>query len=94
MVPIDKTYGIEEGQHVIEEEDLNTPIKNPVKMLGQVTSSYFSPTLNHSVAMALIKGGNRKIGRQLFVSTSNLNTIAVEVVKPNFIDSENRRLKS
>ena len=63
-------------------------------MLGQVTSSYFSPTLNHSVAMALIKGGNRKIGSQLFVSTSNLNTVAVEVVKPIFIDPENRRLKS
>ena len=63
-------------------------------MLGQVTSSYFSPTLNHCVALALIKGGNRKIGSQLFVSTSNLNTIAVEVVKPNFIDPTNERLTS
>tara|TARA_Y100001970_G_scaffold51574_1_gene65223 strand:+ start:2842 stop:5796 length:2955 start_codon:yes stop_codon:yes gene_type:complete len=94
LVPIDKTYGIEEGQHVIEEEDLNTPIKNPVKMLGHVTSSYFSPTLNHSFAMALIKEGRRKIGSRLFVSTSNLNTLAVEVVNPNFIDPENVRLKS
>ena len=40
------------------------------------------------------KEGNRKIGSHLFVSTSNLNTIAVEVVKPNFIDPENVRLKS
>ena len=94
LVPINKAYGIEEGQHVIEEEHLNTPIKEPIKMLGQVTSSYFSPTLNYSIAMALIKGGNRKIGSKLFVSTSNLNTIAVEVVKPNFIDPENKRLTS
>ena len=94
LVPINKSYGIEEGQHVIEEEKLLTPIKEPVKMLGQVTSSYFSPTLKHSFAMALIKGGNRKIGSQLFVSTSNLNTIAVEVVKPNFIDPKNERLIS
>ena len=63
-------------------------------MLGQVTSSYFSPTLEHSVAMALIKGGKRKIGSQLFVSTPNLNTIAVEVVKPNFIDPNNERVSS
>ena len=63
-------------------------------MLGHVTSSYFSPTLNHCVAMALIKGGNRKIGGQLFVSTANLNTIAVEVVTPNFIDPKNERLTS
>jgi len=94
LVPINKTYGIEEGQQVIEEENLSTPIKKPIKMLGHVTSSYFSPTLNHCVAMALIKGGNRKIGGQLFVSTANLNTIAVEVVTPNFIDPKNERLTS
>ena len=91
LIPINKTYGIEEGQHVIENQDINLPIKKPIKMLGQVTSSYFSPTLNHSISMALIKEGNRKIGTKLFVSTSNLNTIEVDVVKPNFIDPKNRR---
>ena len=94
LVPLNKAYGIEEGQHVIEERDLEIPIKKPIKMLGHVTSSYFSPTLNHCVAMALIKGGNRKIGRQLYVSTSDLNVIPVEVVKPNFIDPKNERLTS
>ncbi len=94
LVPVNKAYGIEEGQQVIEEEDLSIPIKKPIKMLGHVTSSYFSPTLNQCVAMALVKEGNRKIGSQLFVSTENLNTIAVEVVKPNFIDPKNERLTS
>ena len=61
-------------------------------MLGHITSSYFSPTLDHCIAMALIKDGNRKIGTRLFVSTSDLNTIPVEVVKPNFIDPKNRKL--
>ncbi len=55
ILPLNKAYGIEEGQHVIEQENLSTPIKEPVKMLGHITSSYFSPTLNHCVAMALIK---------------------------------------
>ena len=94
LVPINKAYGIEEGQQIIEEEDISTPIKKPIKMLGHVTSSYFSPTLNQCVAMALLKSGNRKIGSQLFVSTENLNTIAVEVVNPNFIDPKNERLTS
>ena len=94
LIPLDKSYGIEEGQHIIEEKNLETPIKKPVKMLGHVTSSYFSPTLNHCVAMALIKGGNRKIGSQLYVSTSDLNVIPVEVVKPNFIDPQNDKLVS
>ena len=92
LIPLDKTYGIEEGQHVIEKEKLSTPIKKPVKMLGHVTSSYFSPTLKHSVAMALIKDGKRKIGSQLYVSTSNLNTIPVEVVETSFIDPKNERM--
>ena len=94
LVPLNKAYSIEEGQQVIEEKNLNTPIKKPVKMLGHVTSSYFSPTLNHCVAMALLKGGNRKIGSQLYVSTTDLNVIPVEVVKPNFIDPKNERLIS
>tara|TARA_Y100000590_G_scaffold238899_1_gene268715 strand:- start:2334 stop:5288 length:2955 start_codon:yes stop_codon:yes gene_type:complete len=94
ILPLNKAYGIEEGQHVIEKENLSTPIKEPVKMLGHITSSYFSPTLNHCVAMALIKDGNRKIGTQLFVSTSDLNTIPVEVVKPGFIDPKNEKLLS
>jgi len=94
LIPLNKAYGIEEGQHVIEEKNINTPITKPIKMLGHVTSSYFSPTLNHCVAMALIKGGNRKIGSQLYVSTTDLNVIPVEVVKPNFIDPKNERLVS
>ena len=92
LVPLDKTLGIEEGQHVIEQKNLPLPIKNPVDMLGHVTSSYFSPTLNHSIALALIRGGKRKIGSHLFVSTKNLNTIPVEVVDPNFIDPKNERM--
>ena len=42
--------------------------------------------------MALIRGGKRKIGSRLFVSTENLNTIAVEVVEPNFVDPKNGRM--
>ena len=84
--------GIEEGKHVIEKENLSTPIKKRVEMLGHVTSSYFSPTLKHSVAMALIRGGKRKIGSQLYVSTSDLNTIPVEVVETSFIDPKNERM--
>ena len=75
-----------------EEENLSRPIKNPIEMLGHVTSSYFSPTLKHSVAMALIKGGKRKIGSRLYVSTSDLNTIPVEVVETSFIDPKNERM--
>ena len=94
LIPLDKSYGIEEGQHVIENDNIPINVNEPIKMLGHVTSSYFSPSLNHNIAMALIKAGNRKIGSRLFVSTPGMNTIPVEVVKPNFYDPGNERLKS
>ena len=45
--------------------------------------------------MAMIKGGNNLMGKKLFVSTSKSNkNIPIEIVKPVFIDPENKRLTS
>ena len=94
IVPLNKSENIEEGQHIIESETLSTPIRKPVKMLGHITSSYYSPTLDHCVAMALIKGGHKLIGGKAFVSTPNLKTISVQIVKPAFVDPKNEKLLS
>ena len=43
----------------------------------------------------MIKGGNKLMGRKLFVSsTYGTKNIPVEVVSPVFIDPENKRLVS
>ena len=95
IVPLDKSEFIEEGQHVVECERLPKPIKIPVEYLGHVSSSYHSPNLNHCIAMAMLKGGNKLMGRKLFVSSTYGNkNIPVEVVSPVFIDPENKRLIS
>ncbi len=95
IVPLDKSEFIEEGQHVVERERLPNPIKTPVEYLGHVSSSYHSPNLNHCIAMAMIKGGNKLMGSKLFVSSSyGAKNIPVEVVSPIFIDPENKRLIS
>ena len=94
IVPLNKSENIEEGQHIIESETLSTPIRKPVKMLGHITSSYYSPTLDHCVAMALIKGGHKLIDGKAFVSTPNLKTIPVQIVKPAFVDQKNEKLLS
>lgn len=54
-----------EGAHVIETATEPAP---PVPMLGHVTSSYFSPTLGHSIAMALIKDGGSRMGDTVYVT--------------------------
>ena len=45
--------------------------------------------------MAMIKGGNKLMGKKLFVSTSKgVQNIPVKVVNPVFIDPDNKRLTS
>ncbi len=95
IIPLDKSKFIEEGQHVVECENLPNQIKTPIDYLGHISSSYHSPNLNHCISMAMIKGGNKLMGKKLFVSTSKgVQNIPVKVVNPVFIDPDNKRLTS
>src|SRR3546814_20271742 len=47
-------------------------------MLGHVNSSYYSPTLGRSIAMALVKGGHARKGQALYVTLQG-RTLAVPV---------------
>tara|TARA_B100000579_G_scaffold430114_1_gene442952 strand:- start:5760 stop:8744 length:2985 start_codon:yes stop_codon:yes gene_type:complete len=95
IIPLNKSQFIEEGQHILECENLPSKITTPVSYLGHVSSSYHSPNLNHCISMAMIKGGNKLMGKKLFVSTSKgTKNIPVEIVNPVFIDPDNKRLVS
>ena len=95
ILAVDKSKIIEEGQHVVESSSIPSKIKFPVKYLGHITSSYHSPTLNHYVAMAMIEGGNDLIGKKFYVTQNQSSeNISVEIVKPVFLDPENKRLLS
>ncbi len=60
------------------------------KIIGHVSSSYFSPTLNCSIAMALITGGAGRMGKVLdFVIDGK--TVQAKVVDPVFYDKEGAR---
>ncbi len=95
VIPINKSQFIEEGQHVVECENLPKKIKTPINYLGHISSSYHSPNLDHCISMAMIKGGKKLMGKKLFVSTPNgTKNIPVEVVSPVFLDPQNKRLIS
>ena len=79
---------LEEGAQIVSE--LN---QNPVQMLGHVTSSYFSPNLNKSIALAVVKGGKTMIGKKLFIPMED-RTINVMVTDPVFLDKENKKLNA
>ena len=84
----DPNIVLEEGAQIVSELD-----QNPIKMLGHVTSSYFSPNLNKSIALAVVKGGKDMMGKKLFIPMEN-KTINVTVANPIFFDKENTRLNA
>jgi sarcosine oxidase subunit alpha len=71
-----------EGAQVIWSEAESAP---PVPMLGYVTSSYFSPNIGRSIAMALVREGRKRIGEHLFVSRRAGAPIPVVVTGTDFL---------
>ena len=79
---------LEEGAPIVSE--LN---QSPVQMLGHVTSSYYSPNLKKSIALAVVKGGKNMMGKNLFIPMEDRN-INVTVTDPVFLDKDNKRLNA
>jgi sarcosine oxidase subunit alpha len=83
----DPNVVLEEGAQIVT--DPNQPL--PMKMIGFVTSSYWSENLKSSIAMALVEGGFDRMGETLYVPMEN-QTISVEVCGTNFFDPEGARV--
>ena len=62
-------------------------------MLGHITSSYFSPNLNKSIALGVVKGGKNMMGQKLFIPMKD-KIINVKITDPVFLDKENKRLNA
>lgn len=78
---------IPEGTHLVDEVLDRTPMPN----LGHVSSSYWSPSCNSSVAMALVKGGHSRMGDTVYAPTLDGRVIRCKIVSPVFFDSEGAR---
>ena len=78
---------LQEGSQIVA--DPNQPI--PMKMIGFVTSSYWSGTLGKSIAMALVEDGKNLMGKTLYVPMQD-GALEVEVVSPVFYDEKGERL--
>ena len=78
---------LEEGSQIVA--DPNQPI--PMKMIGHVTSSYWSETLGRSIAMALVAGGQELMGKTLYIPMPSA-THTAKVSGMVFYDPEGARL--
>ena len=79
---------IPEGAHVSPEPDAPPP----VPMDGWVSSSYYSPNCERSIALALIRRGHRRMGEQVAVPLPD-GVVRATVVKPVFFDEQGARLR-
>jgi sarcosine oxidase subunit alpha len=83
----DPNIVLEEGAQLVADPQQ----KAPMTLLGHVTSSYRSPTLGRSIALAMLSGGRARIGTSLHVPMQG-GAVKVRVAKPVFYDPEGARL--
>ena len=80
---------IPEGAHAVLDPDQLAPME----MLGHVTSSYYSPNLGHSIAMALLKGGHNRSGATVHIPMlDGQPPIKARITKTSFYDPQGDRL--
>ena len=88
MITEDPKEVLEEGAQIVAE--LNN---KPIEMLGHVSSSYYSPNLNKSIALAVVRSGKNRMDQKLLIPMEN-KIINVTVVDSVFLDKENKRLNA
>ncbi len=90
LLPVDPGARLEEGAQIVAAPEL----RPPVAALGHVTSSYHSPNLGRSFALALLERGRERHGARLWVTRLDGPPVEVEVTAPLFWDPEGRRLRA
>ena len=69
---------------------VDTLSRRPMRMIGHVTSSYFSANLGRSIALALVEGGRARYGEPVLVPLERVAARA-RITEPRFFDSEGER---
>ena len=85
----DASLVLPEGSQLTERSQASPP---PVPMLGHVTSSYFSPALNRSIAMALVRDGHARTGQTIHAALADGRYVAATVGSTVFYDPQGKRL--
>jgi sarcosine oxidase subunit alpha len=87
--PVDRRSRLRAGAHVLAIDSSPSPKADE----GHVTSVAFSPTLDHWIALALVKRGPERLSERMRAYDPVRNgDIEVELVSPVFVDAEGARL--
>jgi sarcosine oxidase subunit alpha len=85
----DPAFVLPEGAQVLMGDWPQVP--GPVPMAGHVSSSYWSPTLGRSIALALVRGGHARLGERVHVATSDGRSRTAMISSPVFYDTKGER---
>jgi sarcosine oxidase, subunit alpha len=92
LLPADPEALLPDGAQLVDAEHARAAA--PVPMLGHVTSSYESATLDRTFALALLAGGRERLGETVYArapATGAGEGIAATVTEPVFYDPEGAR---
>jgi len=79
-----------EGAHVVKPRWFR---RKPVKMLGHVSSSYFSANLGRSIALALVEDGFRRKGERLKIEFPQGGRCRARITGAVFFDADGERAR-
>ncbi|WP_231444253.1 2Fe-2S iron-sulfur cluster-binding protein [Brevibacterium zhoupengii] len=90
VLPVNGTTRLAEGAQLITSGTPVTPEAGPVPMIGHVTSSYMSSSLERPFGLAMIENGRNRIGG-IIQSPLGDTLVDVEITSPVFYDPEGNR---
>ncbi|BBT14435.1 MULTISPECIES: sarcosine oxidase subunit alpha [Pseudomonadaceae] len=87
LKPLDPNKVLPEGAQLVFDPKQSIPMK----MVGHVTSSYMSASLGHSFALAVVKGGLKRMGERVFAPLADGSVIEAEICSSVFYDPKGDR---
>jgi sarcosine oxidase subunit alpha len=84
----DPALVLPEGTHAVA----SIRRRPPMPMIGHVTSSYMSPILGRSIALAMIADGQKRMGETVRLPLLDGRVVEAELVDPRFYDRDGKRL--
>ena len=85
----DQMFVLPEGAHLVSEVK-SAP---PMPMIGHVTSSYMSPIMGRSIAMAMLVDGSNRIGDRVDIALMDGSSQKAIVTEPIFFDKKGERTR-
>ena len=88
LKPVESGASFKMGAHLVDDPSaLGFNVSQ-----GHVTTAVYSPSCDHFIGLALLKGGRDRIGEQLYaVSPLHKEQVEVEISEPVFVDPDGER---